>query len=82
MTAIDTTKFLEVIHDAYDLRVPDLDLYTPFRKLKEWDSMVSVFLVAAAYDHYDVQVSSEDLLTCNTLEDLKNLIESRMPPQP
>lgn len=81
MTAIDTTKFLKVIHDAYDLRVPDLELSTPFRKLKEWDSMVSVFLVAAAYDHYDVQVSSEDLLTCNTLEDLKNLIESRMPPQ-
>lgn len=82
MTAIDTTKFLQVIHDAYDLRVPDLELSTPFRKLKEWDSMVSVFLVAAAYDHYDVQVSSEDLLTCDTLEDLKNLIESRMPRQP
>ncbi|MFM7181683.1 MAG: acyl carrier protein [Verrucomicrobiales bacterium] len=82
MAVIDTTKFLEVIHDAYGLRVANLELSTLFRKLNEWDSMVAVFIAAAAYDHYDVQVSSEDLLTCNTLEDLKKLIESRLPSQP
>ena len=82
MAAIETTKFLEVIHDAFDLRLSNLELSTRFRKLKEWDSMVSVFIVAAAYNHYDVQVSSDDILTCATLEDLKMLIESRMHTQP
>jgi acyl carrier protein len=44
--------------------------------------MVSVSIVAAAYADYDVQVSGDDLLSCNTLGDLKQLIESRLPPAP
>jgi acyl carrier protein len=82
MPAIDPAQFLESITDAFDLRVSNLDLSTPFRQLKEWDSMVSVSIVAAAYANYDVQVSGDDLLSCNTLNDLKHLIESRLPPPP
>jgi acyl carrier protein len=44
--------------------------------------MVSVSIVAAAYADYDVQVSGDDLLSCNTLDELKQLIESRLPPAP
>jgi acyl carrier protein len=82
MPAIDPAQFLESITDAFDLRVSNLDLSTPFRQLKEWDSMVSVSIVAAAYANYDVQVSGDDLLSCNTLNDLKQLIESRLPTPP
>lgn len=82
MPAIDPAQFLESITDAFDLRVSNLDLSTPFRQLKEWDSMVSVSIVAAAYANYDVQVSGDDLLSCKTLGDLKHLIESRLPPPP
>lgn len=79
MPAIDTSQFLAAITDAFDLRVSNLDLSTPFRQLKEWDSMVSVSIVAAAYADHDVQISSDDLLSCKTLDDLKHLIESRLP---
>lgn len=80
MPAIDPAQFLESITDAFDLRVSNLTLDSPFRQLKEWDSMVSVSIVAAAYANYDVQVSGDDLLSCKTLDDLKHLIESRLPP--
>ena len=82
MSSIDPAQFLESITDAFDLRVSNLDLSTPFRQLKEWDSMVSVSIVAAAYADYDVQVSGDDLLSCDTLGDLKQLIESRLPLAP
>lgn len=82
MSSIDPAQFLESITDAFDLRVSNLDLSTPFRQLKEWDSMVSVSIVAAAYANYDVQVSGDDLLSCDTLGDLKQLIESRLPLAP
>jgi len=82
MPAIDTAQFLDSITDAFDLRVSNLTLDSPFRQLKEWDSMVSVSIVAAAYADYDVQVSGDDLLSCNTLGNLKHLIESRLPPPP
>lgn len=79
MPAIDTTQFLETITDAFDLRVSNLDLSTPFRLLKEWDSMVSVSIVANVYANYDVQISGDDLLSCDTLNSLKQLIETRLP---
>lgn len=82
MPAIDPAQFLESITDAFDLRVSNLDLSTPFRQLKEWDSMVSVSIVAATYADHDVQISGDDLLSCKTLGDLKHLIESRLLPPP
>jgi acyl carrier protein len=78
--SIPTDPFLESITDAFDFRVSSLDLSTRFRHLKEWDSMVSVLIAAASYANYNVQVSGEDLVSCETLGDLKQLIESRLPP--
>lgn len=78
MKSLDQSKFLLSIAAAFQQRAGNITLETGFRELPEWDSLASVMVVAEVYADYGVQIAGEELESCRTLGDLKNLIESKL----
>lgn len=77
MKDIDQALFLKSVETAFEQRASGVTLKTAFRDLPEWDSLASVMIVAEMYSDYGVQISGEELEDCRTVEDLKNLVESK-----
>ena len=78
MKQIPTQQFLSLIEAAFERRTAGLDIDTQFRELPEWDSLASVMIVAEVYENYGVQIAGEELESCRTLANLKDLVESKL----
>jgi len=66
-------NMLEVFADQVDILTLDSD----FRAFDAWDSLASVSAVAMIYAEYDVQVSGNEIRSCNTLGELMNLVQEK-----
>lgn len=55
-----------------------LDDQTMIRQLKGWDSVASVSVVAMIYAEYDVQISGDELVGCETVGKLAELVRSKL----
>lgn len=75
--SIDRSAFVDNIKDAFDLPDADMSLDTAFQELEQWDSLASVSTVAMVYEHYDVQISGDELVGCRTVGDILALVEGR-----
>jgi len=51
---------------------------TKFRDLDEWDSLTSLSIIAMADEEYGVKLTGEDFRKSNTIEDIYNLVTSRV----
>lgn len=78
MAELEKVVLLQLVECAFGQRVSAMTLETAFRELPEWDSLVSVMIVAEVYADHGVQISGEELESCRTLADLKALIESKL----
>lgn len=74
----DVPTFLEYMIEAFDDRITELEVGTNFRALEAWDSLASVSTAAMIYAEYDVQVSGDELATCETVQDLIALVDEKM----
>ncbi len=50
---------------------------THFRKLDEWDSLLVLSVISMIDDEYDVVVTGADIRSCNTVNDLFKIIQSK-----
>ena len=50
---------------------------TEFRQLDEWSSLSSLAIISMIDDEYDVVINGNDLRSCNTIEDLFAIVESK-----
>lgn len=74
---IDRSAFVNNVKEAFDLPDMDMTLDTRFQRLEQWDSLASVSTVAMLYEHYDVQITGDELVACRTVGDLLELVEQR-----
>ena len=51
---------------------------TEFRSLEEWSSLSALAIIAMADDEYDVRLKGDDMRNAKTIEDLYNVVKSRM----
>jgi acyl carrier protein len=51
---------------------------TQFRELEEWDSLIALSVIAMADDQYKVVLKGDDLLSSHTIQDLYNIVQSRV----
>lgn len=51
---------------------------TTFRDLDEWSSLIALSVIAMVDEEYDVTLKGEDIRNSNTIEDLYNIVSSRM----
>lgn len=51
---------------------------TEFKNINEWSSMLALFVIAMADESYNVKLKGEDIRNAITVEDLYNVIKSRV----
>ena len=72
-------SFRENLADAVDPgSAVELSDDTCFRELETWDSIASVSVVAMIYAEYDVQVSGDELVGCETAAQLAALVQGKL----
>ncbi len=51
---------------------------TVFKDLDEWSSLLSLSIIAMCDEEYNVKVKGDDIRNTKTIEDLYNIVKSRM----
>jgi acyl carrier protein len=51
---------------------------TEFKKVAEWSSILALSVIAMADEEYNVQVKGDDIRNSATIEDLYNVVKSRL----
>ena len=51
---------------------------TVFKQLKEWSSLIALSIIAMADEEYDVKLKGNDIKGASTIEDLYNVVKSRI----
>ena len=72
-------EFLENFAEQFE--ETDLALIKPeteFKNINEWSSMLALFIIAMADESYNVKLKGEDIRNAITVEDLYNVIKSRV----
>lgn len=58
--------------------VEEIKAETKFRELDEWSSLLALSVIAMADEEYEVQLRGDDMRSAKTVEDLYNIIKSRV----
>lgn len=51
---------------------------TEFRSLDEWSSLIALSVIAMADEEYNVKLKGDDIKAAHTVEDLYNVLKSRL----
>jgi len=71
--------FIENFADLLDETDPDtIHPNTHFKKLNEWSSLVALSVIAMIDEEYDVEFRGDDIRNSTTIEDLFNIVKSRV----
>ena len=68
----DLIEKLEAEFD--EIKPGSLKANTSFKDLEEWSSMQALVVIALVDEHYEVALSGEDLMQCETVQDIYNKI--------
>ena len=75
---IGLNEFVENLErELEDLEPGTLTPDINYRELEVWSSMYALIIIAYVDSEFEVEITGEDLRTCNNVRDLYNLIASR-----
>lgn len=75
---MDIKEFVEKFAEQFD--DTDESEFTPstvFSQLDEWSSLTSLAIIAFVRTDYGKKITALDIRSCETIEDLFNLVKSR-----
>ena len=61
-----------------DTDASEIKAETMFKELNEWSSLIALSVIAMADEEYEVALKGDDIRNSNTVEDLYNLVKSRI----
>lgn len=68
-------KFAEQFDDT------ELSVFTPetiYKKLDEWSSLMALSIIAMVDEEYEVSIKGDDINSASTIEDLFNIVKSKI----
>ncbi len=79
MTKIDEKEFVQKFANQFDdTDASEFSMSTRFRDIDEWSSLIALGVIAMADEEYDVTLKGDDIIKSNTVEDIYNIVKSRM----
>jgi acyl carrier protein len=51
---------------------------TYIRSLEEWSSLMAFSIIAMVDEMYNVKIKGDDIRNCQTIEDIYNIVKSRL----
>ena len=76
---MEIKEFVEKFAEQFD--ETDASVFTPetkFRELDEWSSLMGLSIIAMVDDEYDVTLKGDDIRNSETIEDLFNIVASKV----
>jgi acyl carrier protein len=72
-------QFIENFAGLFDETEPDtIKATTQFKDIEEWSSLVALSVIAMVDEEYDVEFHGDDIRNSNTVEDLYDIVLSRV----
>lgn len=68
-------KFAELFED---IDTTNFNAQTDFRDNQEWSSLIGLSVIAMVDEEYDVTLKGDDIKNSKTIEDIYNIVKSRM----
>lgn len=79
MEIMEINEFVKNFAALFD--ETDANLFTPqtkFRDFDEWSSLIGLSVIAMVDEEYDVTLKGDDIKNSNTIEDLFNIVVSKL----
>lgn len=61
-----------------DTDASEIKADTVFKELDEWSSLIALSIIAMVDEEYDVTIKGNDVRNSETIEDLFNIVKSRV----
>ena len=79
MTKMNEKEFVQNFANQFDdTDASEFSMSTRFRDIDEWSSLIALGVIAMADEEYDVTLKGDDIIKSNTVEDIYNIVKSRM----
>ena len=76
---MDLKDFIENFANQFDdTDASEFKAETVFKELDEWSSLIALSVIAMVDEEYDVTIKGDDIRNSNTIEDLFNIVKSRL----
>ena len=76
---MEIREFIEKFSEQFDeTPAEQVAIDTKFRELEEWSSLIALSVIAMIDEEYDVTVKGDDVKNSTTIEDLYNVVKSRL----
>lgn len=76
---MELNDFIKNFADQFDdTDVEEFKASTSLKDIEEWSSLNALSVISMVDDEYDVTLKGEDIQNSNTIEDLYNIVKSRL----
>ncbi len=76
---MELEKFVQNFAEQFDeTDASEFTGQTRFRDIEEWDSLISLSIIAMVDEEYDVKITGDDIRNSTTIEDIFNIVKSRL----
>lgn len=76
---MELKDFIENFANQFDETDPaEITAATEFKALEEYSSLIALSLIAMVDEEYEVTLKGDDIRTSTTVEDLFNLVKSKI----
>lgn len=76
---MEINSFIENFANQFDdTDASEIKSETVFKELDEWSSLIALSVIAMVDDEYDVALKGDDIRNSRTIEDLFNLVKTRV----
>lgn len=76
---MNQVEFIQNFADQFDeTDASEINLQTVFKDIDEWSSLLSLSIIAMCDEEYDVKIKGDDIIKSSTVEDLYNIVKSRI----
>ncbi len=76
---MELQDFISNFADQFDdIDASSLKGNTMFKELDDWNSLIALSVIAMIDEEYDVTLKGNDITSSNTIEDLFNIVKSKL----
>ena len=76
---MELKDFIANFADQFDdTDASDINATTDFKNLDEWTSLIALSVIAMIDEEYDVAIKGDDIRNSRTIEDLYEVVKSRV----
>lgn len=76
---MELNQFIQNFADQFDDTDPsEFKAETVFHNLEEYSSLIALSIIAMVDEEYDVQLKGDDMRSAVTIEDLFNIVKSKV----